>query len=376
SSVINSASFIGSHWRVWTVVGAAPYTQFSWQGLYCIYAISINLLVTLCFPLHLGAKLFSNAAIIDDLKNLTNFVATISCSLKIIFYAYNLQQVRHMEQLLAILDTRIQGSAQRQIYNQMCKQLRSLIIIFACVCVLVSASAELSFVFQAERKLLYPGWFPFDWQHSTLKFYAAHVYQIGGISLQIAQNYASDSFPVVLFCLTSAHIQMLYKRIEQLGVGSELEVETELEACITDHKHLLELFATLESLISWPVFIQFGASALNICISIAAMLFFVTEPMARVSFFFYALAMPMQIFPTCYYATDAVLWFGKLHYAAFSCNWLTQQRSFKCKLMLFVERSLRNDPAKAGGMVGIHVNAIFGTLKLAYSLFTLILRMQ
>ncbi|ALC41698.1 Or59a [Drosophila busckii] len=382
SSAIHSASFISAHWFMWQLLGAA-YTQVSWHGFYWFYALLINLLVTLYYPLHLGVKVFSNATIKDDIINLTTFVVTLSCSLKILIYSYNLQKVRQMEHLLATLDSRVKGAAQRHIYDQLSKQLRNILYVFIALYLPVAVFAEMSFVFQEERKLLYPGWFPYNWYNSTLNFYLTHVYQIVGIFIQIAQNYVSDCFPAVMLCLISAHTKMLYKRMEDIGVSlksdAELQpqlAETELEACITDHKQLLELFDLMESFMSWPMLIQFAASALNICISIAGMLFFVTEPMARAYFFFYALAMPMQIFPICYYGTDTVVWFGKLHYAAFSCNWLTQRRSFKRKLMLFVERSLRHNAARAGGMIRIHVDAFFGTLKFAYSLFTILLRMR
>lgn len=122
--------------------------------------------------------------------------------------------------------------------------------------------------------------------------------------------------------------------------------------------------------------IQISVSALNLCLSVASVLFFVTEPWPRIYFFFYTLAMPLQIFPTCYYGTINELWFGKLHYAAFSCNWLQQPRRFKQELMLFVERSLKKNTAMAGGMLRIHVDTFFLALKFSYSLFTIILRMR
>jgi len=45
--------------------------------------------------------------------------------------------------------------------------------------------------------------------------------------------------------------------------------------------------------------IQFTVTALNVCIGLAALVFFVSEPMARMYFIFYSLAMPLQIFPSC-----------------------------------------------------------------------------
>lgn len=101
------------------------------------------------------------------------------------------------------------------------------------------------------------------------------------------------------------------------------------------------LFRRVEAFVSLPMLIQFTVTALNVCIGIAALVFFVTEPMARMYLIFYSMAMPLQIFPTCYFGTDNEYWFGKLHYAAFSCNWHPQNKSFKRKMMLFVEQALK-----------------------------------
>ncbi|KAM8711708.1 hypothetical protein ACLKA7_012250 [Drosophila subpalustris] len=103
----------------------------------------------------------------------------------------------------------------------------------------------------------------------------------------------------------------------------------------------------MESFISIPMLIQFAVTAMNVCIGIAAFLFFVTEPMGRTYCLFYSMAILLEVFPTYYFGIDTELWFGKIHYAAFSCNCTTQSRSFKKKLMLFVEGSLKQNTAMA-----------------------------
>jgi len=96
--------------------------------------------------------------------------------------------------------------------------------------------------------------------------------------------------------------------------------------------------------------------------------------MVRVYYFCYFIAMIVQIFPCCYFGTDSEFWFGRLHYAAFSCDWISQEKTFKRKLMLFVERSLKRNKAMACGMLPISVGTFFGTIKFAYSLFMIILQ--
>jgi len=111
-----------------------------------------------------------------------------------------------------------------------------------------------------------------------------------------------------------------------------------------------------------------------VAFGIAALFFFASEPMVRVYYFCYFIAMIVQIFPCCYFGTDSEFWFGRLHYAAFSCDWISREKTFKRKLMLFVERSLKSNKAMACGMLPISVGTFFGTLKFAYSLFMIILQ--
>jgi len=111
-----------------------------------------------------------------------------------------------------------------------------------------------------------------------------------------------------------------------------------------------------------------------VAFGIAALFFFASEPMVRVYYFCYFIAMIVQIFPCCYFGTDSEFWIGRLHYAAFSCDWISREKTFKRKLMLFVERSLKSNKAMACGMLPISVGTFFGTLKFAYSLFMIILQ--
>ncbi|KAH8402172.1 hypothetical protein KR009_010350, partial [Drosophila setifemur] len=372
---VNSLVFFRSHWTVWMVLGVAHHRIRSWRNLYMAYSILLNILVTLCYPFHLGMSLFRNRTLTEDILNLTTFATCTACSVKCLLYGYNIQKVLQMERLLNLLDERVDSVEQRAIYGQVKVQLRNVLYIFIGIYLPCALFAELSFIFKEERGLMYPAWFPFDWLNSTRNYYIANVYQIVGISYQLLQNYVSDCFPAVALCLVSAHAKMLYKRFEDVGRDPTKDPEKELEACITDHKHLLELFQTAEAFMSLPMIVQFSTTAITSCMGIAILFFFSSEPMARAYLFFYSVASILQIFPCCFFGTASEYWFGRLHYAAFSCNWIMQNRSFKRKQMLFVERSFKNSIAMAGGMLPISVSTFFSTLKFAYSLFMIILQM-
>lgn len=237
---VNSLEFLRSHWTAWRVLGVAHHRIRSWRNLYLGYGILLNVMVTLCYPFHLSMSLFQNRTLTEDILNLTTFVTCTACSLKCLIYAYNLKDVMEMERLLKLLDERVKGPGQRAVYDKVKVQLRNVLYIFIGIYLPIAFFAELSFLRKEERGLMYPAWFPFDWMNSTRNFCIANVYQIVGISYQLLQNYVSDCFPAVVFCLISSHIKMLYKRIEDVGTDPEEDSEKELEACITDHKRLIK----------------------------------------------------------------------------------------------------------------------------------------
>jgi len=394
---INSLSYFKAHWAVWKFLGIGS-NYVIWRPLLIIYIVMSQSLFSFAYSLHLALSIFNNETLTDDIKNLTTFAVCFAGTLKSVLVPFNFYKIHQMESLVKLLDSRVSGKDEINIYIQFKTQLRNILYGFIAIYVTVGVSAELSFVFQGKRGLMYPAYFPFDWKNSTRNYYLTHIYQIVGISFLLIENWTFDCYPAMILCVISAHTKMLHKRFEKVGVNNpgDAEAQSQLEACITDHKCLLELvensyflclnilidsltfrlFKTTESLISIPMLIQFTVAAMNICISIAGFLFFVTEPMGRMYFLFYSIGVPMQIFPTCYYGTDTELWFGKIHYAAFSCDWTSQSKSFKKKLMLFVECSLKQNTPMAGGMLRIHVSTFFSTVKFAYSLFTILLRMR
>ncbi|XP_043071755.1 odorant receptor 59a isoform X2 [Drosophila grimshawi] len=254
---VNSLSLFRSHWIVWKILGINP-KDISWKRLYSTYKVILHLVVTVWYPVHIGICLFRNSNLTDNIRNLTIFLTCLACTTKFIIYAYNFNKIHRIEKIVQQLDSRVTGTAQRNIHNQMATQLRNIVYIFIGIYLPIGVAAELAFLFQEERALMYPAWFPFDWKKSNRNYFLSHLYQIIGISYLLLQNYVNDCFPAAVLCLMSSHIKMLYERFEQVGFDDAEDPEDQLEACITDHKRLLELFQINESLMSLPMLIQFA----------------------------------------------------------------------------------------------------------------------
>lgn len=106
------------------------------------------------------------------------------------------------------------------------------------------------------------------------------------------------------------------------------------------------------------------------------LLFYVDTPFERAYYFIYFISMPLEIFPICYYGSSLQLLFGQLQYEVFRCNWMDQTPRFKKHMILFTERALKVIIALAGGMIKIHLDTFFATVKGAYSLFAVIMKVR
>nr|QKN21370.1 odorant receptor [Bactrocera dorsalis] len=374
-AAVDTRSFLKLHWTCFKVLGINASNS---SGYYLGYSVLLQVLVTFCYPLHLALALFSSADASTNIQNLAVCVVCVVCSTKFVIYATRMSRIRELESIIAALDARAQSACERRYFVELRKEMRHITLGFLSIYAVVGVTAELMFFFRNEHNLLYPAWFPFDWRASDLKFYAAHSYQIIGISFQLLQNFVNDCLPTMALALLSAHIKLLGMRVSKIGYATESPAanEEELLCCIKDQEQLYNMLNVIQNIISLPMFLQFTVTAINICLPVAALLFYVDAPFDRLYFVVYLISLPLEIFPICYYGTTFQLLFDKLHVEMFCSNWVEQTHKFRKHMLLFCERSLKSETATAGGIVRIHLDTFVSTCKAAYSLLAVIMKMN
>uniref|UniRef100_A0A1A9W9N3 Odorant receptor n=1 Tax=Glossina brevipalpis TaxID=37001 RepID=A0A1A9W9N3_9MUSC len=381
---VNTLEFFRNNWLSWKLLGIVP--PKSGQRLqlikYLFWSMIVNAIATISFPLHLLLGIFQQQSQSTRFESIAICVTSIATSLKFVIYASKLQHVQEMGKFFQHLDTRLRKDNEKQFYRKhIHRNVIRIQAMFIVIYVLVGVTATVAFIFSSERRLFYPGWLPFDWRLSNGHYMAAIAFQLISIFFQILQNFTNDSFTPKALCLLSGHIELLYKRVANIGYANNATYQQnrnllELNECVLDQKHLYQLFAVIQSIISWPMFLQFLASTLNMCMAMVALLFFVTDILERIYYVMYFAAMCLQIFPTCYYGSDFEMKFERLHYAVFSSNWTNGTQCFKRHMLLFTERALRETRAMAGGIFRIHLDTFFATVKGAYSLFAVVITMK
>lgn len=243
SSKADSGVFFQHLWQMWKILGIMMDVDDSNRLLFTFYAAFINIMVSICYPLHLCLLLFQSETMSDNIKNLAVSVTCVACSTKFIIYSTKLPLIRTFKILLSQLDARVNEGPELDYFRQLKRLLRNIALIFLGVYSIIGITAELSFIFSDERRLLYPAWFPFNWRENTLSLYLANIYQIVGIFFLLMQNYVDDCFPAMALCVLSGHIKILSLRVANIGHNSrstQKENEEEMVRCVEDQKLLYE----------------------------------------------------------------------------------------------------------------------------------------
>lgn len=122
--------------------------------------------------------------------------------------------------------------------------------------------------------------------------------------------------------------------------------------------------------------ILFVSSGLNICVVLVYIIFFADNLYSYAYYSIFFMAIIVELFPCYYYGSVVQQEFEKLPYAIYSSNWTQLPRSYRKKAIIFGEVALRKRTILAGGIVGLRLDTFFAICKMAYSLFTVVIRIK
>ncbi|XP_016963373.1 odorant receptor 33b [Drosophila biarmipes] len=373
--VIRSEHIYRAYWLYWRLLGLE--SQFVLNRL---LDVLITVFVTFWYPIHLILGLFLERTLGDVCKGLPITAACFFASFKFVCFRLKLEDIKTIEVLLKELDQRALSQGERQFFNQNTKREANLIWkSFIVAYGLSNVSAIASVLFGGGHKLLYPAWFPYDVQASELVFWLSVTYQIVGVSLAIVQNLANDSYPPMTFCVVAGHVRLLSMRLSRIGQDrkdTKAVIGKQLVESIEDHRKIVKIVDLLRSTMNMSQLGQFISSGVNISITLVNILFFAENNFAVTYYGVYFVSMVLELFPCCYYGTLISVEMSRLTYAIYSSNWIGMDRGHCRTMLIFMQLTLTEVQIKAGGMIGIGMNAFFATVRLAYSFFTLAMSLR
>ncbi|XP_017115492.1 odorant receptor 33c [Drosophila elegans] len=349
-----------------------------------LYVAVLHVLVTLWFPLHLLLHLLGHLSPADLMKNLSMSLTCVACSLKHVAHLYHLPEIVEIESLIGQLDTFVSSEQEHRYYKAHvhCHAKRftqCLYISFGLIYVVFLFGFFVQ-VISGNWQLIYPAYFPFDMEKSPSLAAVALGYQAFCILVEGLQGLGNDTYTPLTLCLLAGHLHLWAIRMGQLGF---LEDETasdhqRLHEYIEQHKLLMRFHHLLSRTISEVQLVQLGGCGATLCIIVSYVLFFVSDTISLVYYLIFFGVVCVQLFPSCYFASEVAEEVERLSYAIFSSRWYDQSRDHRYDLIVFTQLTLggRRRVIKAGGIIELNLNAFFATLKMAYSLFAVVVQMK
>ncbi|XP_034098265.1 odorant receptor 33c-like [Drosophila albomicans] len=360
----------------------APTSLGSSSQLVFACTLLLHLLVTLMFPLHLLLGLLLQATPAEMFKNLTMSLTCAACSLKHIVHLWHLPHMLEISTLLQQLDDCVLSDEELDYYQhtlqwQVNRITRCIYISFAIVYIFFVPIA-ISVVLSETHELVYLAWFPFDWHNNDFNYALAISYQFFSILTEGLQGLINDIYTPLTLCYVSGHLHMFGIRMARLGFHRlpDVGIQQQLLACIQDFKLLMRLHELTRVTISYVQLTQLLFCGTNLCIIVIYVLFY-AEDIAAVAYnIVYFMVVCIQLFPSCYFASVLAEEAQRLPNAIFSGNWYEQSAEYRRNVLIFTQLTLRlmKRPMMAGGLIELNLNAFFATVKMAYSLFAVVVQ--
>ncbi|XP_068150912.1 odorant receptor 33c [Drosophila tropicalis] len=352
-----------------------------------IYVVLLHLLVTIMFPVHLLLGLLLQPTPDEMFKNLTMSITCMACSLKHIVHLFHLSDIVEIEALLERFNTFVISEEEQGFYHNNLS--RSIQLIYRCI--------QISYIFiylmflltlilhirGEQRELLYSAWLPFDWQKNAIFYTLAVSYQTVCLFLEGFQGLTNDSYTPLTLCFLAGHVHLLVMRLKQLGYqelkdARELNQHAQLLTYIEQHRLLMRLHQLIRETISHVQLIQLICCGATLCLIVYYVLFYVRDIVEFSYYIIYFAVICIQLFPGCYYASVVAEEIQNLPYAIFSGKWYGESVDYRRNVLIFSQLTLgktgKDRVMKAGGIIELNLNAFFATLKMAYSLFAVVLR--
>ncbi|XP_065358776.1 odorant receptor 33a-like [Calliphora vicina] len=357
-------------WLCWRLLGVLAWQK---RDFTIIYDIFMNVFINLWYPVHLTVGLILLPMHDDIYKNMSMTITCIVCTMKHYCIRWNLKKIFEIMNLFGKLDERIHSLEERKYFTKHSMRIAKLLAkMYFSVYMGANVAALMAVLWDGERRLMYPAWFPFDWSSSSGLYYLAILYQFAGVTILIVLNFTNDAIAPVTLCLFSGQVHLLAMRVAKLGYDKRKSLkqhENELKLCIEDHIKLINLFNLIEDSLSYVQLILFISSGLNICVVLVYLFFYVDNLLSYIYYTIFMAALGVELFPIYYFGSLLQEEFNDLPYAIFSSNWPFQTRSYRQNVVIFTEVAMRKLTMLAGGVVGIRLDSFFAICKTAYSLF-------
>lgn len=101
---------------------------------------------------------------------------------------------------------------------------------------LCAITASMKPLFVAKREIPFRGWYPLDWVNNDIDYVLVYAYQVIGIMIEVNLNITLDVYPNFLMHMISIQMQIVGKRLTNLGSRSNGKIVTSIDPTDTFQK--------------------------------------------------------------------------------------------------------------------------------------------
>lgn len=366
------------HFNFWTFLGIEDLnlTHTSQKILYKLYGMFIQFAVNVYFPFSLIYGLFQLKNPRDILENVAISVAVLTCGMKSYVIRGKIKDIRALGEISKAFEKEAKLNDQEYslITEFRVKSQKYLWFFLFSFGSLVVSGFMIVVTFDT-RRLMYPGYFPYDFTQTRLIYGATLGYQWACLSIHVVGNVHFDSFPGLLTFLMCQHLRILDLRITKIGYDPECTYEENnqfLKKAVNDHRQIIEFYKTVNHAISATNFALFLSSSFNIVCCVVVMSFFADNVFQKIYYVNLIFCYGLETALSCYYGSEFEEYISSLTNSLYSCHWYDQPKNFKKDFVIFMECSLRKYEFMAGGLVPVNKGTFVRMMRATFSLFTVL----
>lgn len=345
------------------------------QTLYNIYAVFIIFLAQFYQVFYLAFGLFQLNTPRDIIGNVSMAVSQFTSFTKIYILFGTINAFQDIKNICEDFEKEAKKNKEEYAHILEFKSTsKNLMKFYYVSCSVLVVFAALSCLTFDSRRLMFPGYFPYDYTKNRFVYGMTSFYEWLAWSITAFGNVHHDTFPGLLICLLNKYIDILNVKISRIGNNSLSPEENHqlLKAAVEDHRRILRFRTIINDSISKTSLLLYLASSFNMVACVVALAFFADNLYQKIYFTQLTLCFALQTATSCYYGSEFEYTISQLTESLYSCNWIEQSKGFKTTLLIFLECSLRKYTFIAGGIFPINKVAFMKIIKGVFSLYTVL----
>lgn len=366
------------HFMFWRFLGLddTKWPKRYQRILYKMYMVFIQFAVNFYFPFSLIYKLFTLRTPRDILENIAISFAVMTCSVKSIVMKRKITDIRKIGEISKELEKEAKlNEGEYELILEFKKKGRRYVIMFFLLFGSLVCSGALTVTTFTSRRLMYPAYFPYDFQQNQFIYGCTAFYQWLTWAIDVIGNAYYDSYPGLLTFLLCQHLKMLSLRVSKIGYDPKVSPEENqelLKKAVNVHRQLLQFYKTTNNAISTNNFILFLSSSFNIVCCVVVMCFFADNVYQKLYFINLIICYAAETALSCYFGSEFEDLIYNFTNSLYNCNWYEQPKNFKKDITIFFECSLRKSELMAAGLIPVNKETFVRVVKGTFSLFTVL----